>query len=410
MTAPSAEDPTRVAMDRAPEPTEFFAPGAQPLASGPLPPPPSIFSRLIYAALVVIPAILIVLVLLVQEGLLPTQARAGKTPWDLGILIASALVVVGIASLVARQAPEALRRSRSVAALDAGIAKWELRVVGASLAFAAALLVLSFLAWSGVLRALGPVTLGPMGAPILATVAMFVTCAPVGYFSHMRARQIKEFEDRFPDFLRDLNESYGAGLTMAQAIRVASRGDYGKLNPELRRMANQVSWGTPFPEALRMFGERVGTPIVTRAVALIIKATRAGGNAKDVLSAASRDAREIMVLQSERRTSMTLYVIVIYVAFGVFLGVVAALQGLLVPALLASTHGAAGSTGSIAGLATNTSLGVIDFRFIYFSVGLVQAVGSGIVAGVMAEGSYSAGLKHAAVMIVLSLVVLGVLL
>jgi flagellar protein FlaJ len=195
---------------------------------------------------------------------------------------------------------------------------------------------------------------------------------------------------------------------MAQAIRVAGRGDYGRLNPEIRRMANQVSWGTGFPEAMRMFSERVGTPIITRAVALIIKATRAGGNAKDVLSAAARDAREIKALQQERRLSMTLYVIVVYVAFGVFLGVVAALQGLLVPALLRSTTGVGG--GQIGSVVIAQGLTIADFRLIYFGVGIVQAVGSGIVAGVMSEGSYGAGLKHATILVAIAVLVLGVLL
>ena len=266
-----------------------------------------------------------------------------------------------------------------------------------------ALVVLGFLTWAGE----GPLRLGATGPVVLTTGALLVACAPVGFFTYARERQIDQLEERFPDFLRDLNESYGAGLTMAQAIRVASRGDYGKLNPEIRRMANQVSWGTPFPEALKMFGERVGTPIITRAVALIIKTSRAGGNAKDVLQAASRDAREIKALQQERKLSMTLYVIVIYVAFAVFLGVVAALQGLLVPALIKSTTGAAGGT-TIAGIAAG-NVTFDDFRLIYFGVGLVQAMGSGIVAGVMSEGSYAQGLKHSAILVAMSLLVLGFL-
>jgi flagellar protein FlaJ len=138
------------------------------------------------------------------------------------------------------------------------------------------------------------------------------------------------------------------------------------------------------------------------------KATAAGGNVKDVLAAAARDAREIAAMEADRRGGMALYVIVIYVAFGVFLGVVAALQGLLVPSLLLSTSGVAG--GSLAGMQVGGRLAIDDFRFIYFGVGLVQAIGSGIMAGVMSEGSLGAGLKHSAILVALTILSLGILL
>lgn len=368
---------------------------------------PSTISRIIYIALALLPLVLTLLVILARAGVIATGEHQREAPWDLGVMVISAGVVIAVSVLVARQAPDLVRRSRNKAALDHERAKWELRLLVASLPPAIALLTLAVMAWQGIVTGIGGWRFDAMTPPLLASIAVFVTCAPVGYFSYAREKHVNQLEERFPDFLRDLNESYGAGLTMAQAIRVSARGDYGMLNPEIRRMANQVSWGTPFNDALRMFAERVETPIVTRAVALINKATRAGGNAKDVLAAAARDAREIKALQQERKLSMTLYVIVIYVSFSVFLGVVAALQGLLVPALLTSTQAAGGSVG---GLSVATNVSFMDFRLIYFGVGLVQALGSGIVAGVMAEGSLASGLKHGMIMLAMSVLVLGVLL
>lgn len=402
-----AMEPQRVDVRPHADEDEFLAPLAKPVDAPEPGDKPSILSRIIYGALVVVPLFLGAMVLLARAGVITTGPRQTEAPWDLGIMVLAGLVVLGTAIVVGRRAPDLLRRSRNEAAMDHERAAWELRGLVASLPVAGGLLALAFLGWQGIVDGVGAWRFDAMTPPLLAALAVLAACTPMGWFSYVRERHVRQLEERFPDFLRDLNESYGAGLTMAQAIRVAARGDYGRLNPEIKRMANQVSWGTPFHDALTMFADRVETPIVTRAVALINKATRAGGNTKDVLAAAARDAREIKSLQNERKLSMTLYVIVIYVAFGVFLGVVAALQGLLVPALLQTTQGT-GASG-IAGLAVAGNVTHMDFRLIYFGVGMVQAIGSGIVAGVMAEGGYAAGLKHATVLVVLTVVALGLL-
>lgn len=364
---------------------------------------PSVLSRLIYIGLIVIPALLVALVVLSRAGVIATSAQASRTPWGLAIVILCGAVVCVVAGLIARRVPSLRERARSEVATDHLLAKAELFALTASLLPATVLLALAIVASTGELA------WGSFAPSLLAAFALLAVSGPIAYFAWVREKRIREIEERFPDFLRDLNESHGAGLTMAQAIRVASRGDYGRLNPEIQRMAHQVSWGVPFADALKMFAERVGTPIVMRAVALINKATRAGGNAKDVLAAAARDAREVKGIQQERRLGMTLYVIVIYVAFGVFLAVVAALQGLLVPALLSSTSAVAGQP-TLAGMTLGGGPNLADFRLIYFGIGLVQAIGSGLVAGVMAEGGYAAGMKHVAILTAISILTLGILL
>lgn len=368
---------------------------------------PTAVSRIIYLCLTMVPIALAGIVILVRTGVIGRPGAAGRTPWDLSIICVSIVTVLVMAAVAAKRSPESLRRARGVGS-DRRYAAWEFGAVCVTAPLAVGLAFLSFASWAS----WAPLPFGlaeePMTPPVLAALAMLVSTGPVAYFSLVRARHDRAVEERFPDLLRDLNESYAAGMTMAQAIRVASRGDYGRLNPEIRTMAHQLSWGSTFPDALRLFSERVGTPLVTRAVSLIIKATEAGGNVKDVLAAAARDSREIKSLEADRRLSMALYVIVIYVAFGVFLGVTAALQGLLIPSVLGTAGQASG--GAVAGLSVQSGLTIVDFQFIFFGVGIIQALGSGIVAGVMSEGNMAAGLKHSAIMVAITALVLGVLL
>lgn len=385
------------------------APGflREPPERGAAPTPPSGVSKLLYLLLGLVPLVLGAIVILVRTGIIGNPDRSGRTPWDLSIVLLGTAAALLMAALVARRAPYLHERSRGPG-FDHQIARVELVSLLVTIPVALLLSGAALLAWAGMMRSVPWAGSDPMAPPILAALAVLAATGPYAYFSYARGRQVLAMEARFPDLLRDLNESYAAGMTMAQAIRVASRGDYGKLNGEIRRMANQVSWGASFTDAMQHFADRVGTPLVGRAVALIIKATRAGGNVKDVLAAAARDAREIKAIEADRRLNMTLYVIVIYVAFAVFLGVTAALQGLLIPSVLHATLGVAGAP--VSGLSFGQNLGLVDFQFIYFGVGIVQALGSGLVAGVMGEGNLEAGLRHSAILVAVTILVLGVLL
>lgn len=239
-------------------------------------------------------------------------------------------------------------------------------------------------------------------------LGLLVAIGPYGFYVANEGHRVRLLEERFPDFLRDVASSHKGGLTLAQSVAVASRGEYGPLSPEVRRMADQLSWNVPFNEALERFGGRVQTPLVQRAVSLILEANRSGGATTDVLLAAARDAREIKFLEQERRINMSLYTVVIYVTFFVFLGVTAVLYSQFVPQLVASSRAAEEAAlrlgqGSIAGINSNT-LDLKDFQLFYFMAALMQGLGDGIVAGMMGSGKAVLGLRHSFVMVLLSYV------
>src|SRR5207253_3019611 len=83
-------------------------------------------------------------------------------------------------------------------------------------------------------------------------------------FLAKRQREIKQVERRLPDFLRDVAEAGRFGMTLADAIVVSSSGRYGKLTPEIKKMAAQITWGVHATEALRLLATRVKTPMVER--------------------------------------------------------------------------------------------------------------------------------------------------
>lgn len=223
---------------------------------------------------------------------------------------------------------------------------------------------------------------------------------PYGFYVAHRRKLVRQMEERFPDFLRDLGASRRAGLTLENAVRVAAKGEYGALTPEIQKMADQLSWNIPFDEVLRRFGERVRTPLIERAVSLVVESGKTGGQVTDVLLAAATDAREIKGLELERRNAMTLYTIVIYVTFLVFLLIVAILYATFVPQIVNATA-ATQDLGSTGALSFGT-LPLESFRIFYFLAAVMQGLGNGFVAGLLESGRPSMGLRHAFVMVAVS--------
>ncbi len=225
---------------------------------------------------------------------------------------------------------------------------------------------------------------------------------PYGFFLAKKQREIKLIERRLPDFLRDVAEAGRFGMTLAEAIVVSSGGRYGKLTPEIKKMAAQISWGVPATEALRLFSERVKTPMVQRVIAIIVKSSDAGGDVADVLTMVSHDTKENQLTEDERRIAMSTYIAVIYISFMVFLVTIWILNVTFLPKMLEAST-ALGQTGTAVAspLATDLAGVVRSIRLAFFIAIIVHGLGDGILAGVLDTGSIPNGLRHSFVMLLI---------
>lgn len=238
--------------------------------------------------------------------------------------------------------------------------------------------------------------------PDAFAIGLMLGLGPYGYYVWSRERRIQRLEERLPDLLRDIAATHTGGLTIAAAIRIASMGDYGPLGPEVRAMADQLTWDVPLNDVLTQFADRVATPLAGRSVGLIIEASRSGGNTSDVLMAAARDARDIKALESQRRSTMGLYTVVVYLTFLVFLGVIALLYATLVPQLLEAGGAVADQPGaSSAGLSIELPTSH-EYRVYYFLTAVVQALGNGALVGLLQAGRARLGLRHAFNMVLIT--------
>jgi len=232
-------------------------------------------------------------------------------------------------------------------------------------------------------------------------LALLIVLIPYAIFYELWARKVIGIESLIPDFLERMAGINQVGLTIAQAIAIMVNTNLGLLSYEIRRIKQDMDWGANFTEALMRFEERVRTPSIARTVTLITKASEMSGSIGEVLSIASSDSKMTEVLRRERSTEMFIYTAIIYLSFFVFLAVVAVLTTQFLPVLAKVSLGKLANAGAFSAIST---IPIQTFGRLLYHTCLMQAIFSGMIAGQMGEGSVAAGVKHACVLLFVSII------
>jgi flagellar protein FlaJ len=261
-------------------------------------------------------------------------------------------------------------------------------VVCAVMVFVAALLVLPF----------DVVALYSNELFLAAVLIVVVPSAVLDYLNH---RWVAAIEKQMPLLVKGVSESQVTGLTIVKALeKVVEDKMVGKpLSDEVRKLTVQMSWGTSFEGALTKFKERIGSPVVSRFCALVLEASRSGGQIKKVFTGTSGFMEEMKEMDEDTDAQMRPYIVVIYVAFLVFLFTAI----ILVQSFFAPLEGYPQvlSQFSIAG--------VSEFKDFFYKNMVVSAVTGGLMAGKIGERRVVGGLKHAIALLAVGYVVFLVL-
>lgn len=271
-----------------------------------------------------------------------------------------------------------------------------------------------------ILISLGIITsdIGVIGNAVILSI--FITVVPQLLLRYEKYRSIKEIEEKFPLFLRDVIESLQSGMPFHQTILVNSNVDYGKLSKEVKKMANQISWGMPFDKAIDQFAERMSSSKRLGIMLKTIKETYvSGGDVTSTLESVADNSTIIEEAEKERKSLLNQYVVLMYAICFMFVGIVAAINRLMVPIFQTSTI--MGSEQELISSPCSSCMGasckICDifsiiasvFRIplssiaayytpLFFIMSMVEAVCCGLVAGQISENSVVAGIKHSVIM------------
>lgn len=258
------------------------------------------------------------------------------------------------------------------------------------------------LLWTLSMVALVMIIIGALVQPdnfgIWVVGSFFTISIPFAFYIYLEHARLASIEDHFPDFLRDIAEFKRSGVTLSKAIQNASFNDYGQLSPEVKKIAQELSWGVSFENAMERLSNRVESPMIDRSISIITASQAAGGGVTDILETVSADLRKLKELEAERKSKLSVYTMTIYAIYLLLLFIIIVLTESLVPAVPKMQ-----AAGEFLGGGTMGALTEFEFRQLLFHVTIVEAFFAGIIAGTMGEGKVSAGIKHAIVLVLVSL-------
>ncbi len=226
--------------------------------------------------------------------------------------------------------------------------------------------------------------------PVALAVALFISAAPAAII-HIRLTKTRtSMEQGVSNFLRDLTEVRKTGLSPEKCIESLSKREYGVFGKELRKISSEISWGIPAKKVMMDFLHRTRSWMVQIVMFLLVETIDVGGGTVAMIESLARFNNLTQEVEKEKKMSVRPYVMMPYLASILLVATTIMMMGL--------TTGVA-VPGMDAAPKDNTLMQVVFMSSVIFNSYLI-----GIVAGKISEESVGAGFKHAAILVLISIV------
>jgi len=233
-----------------------------------------------------------------------------------------------------------------------------------------------------------------------AFLAILIFIGPIGIYNSIEVKKKKEIQDILPDFLVEIGNSLSTGMTVFEAIKVAEKGHYGKLTPEIQKMKAQLSWKIAIKDVFYDFATRMKSAIIQRIVISIEKGLMMGGNTPKIFKAAASEVDQVNQIENQRKADMSIYAIVILMCFFIFLVIILILNNTVFASFFKL------QSKQVANLQGVIQLNVVDpvmLKYALYSFVFVQSIGAGVLAGFMMDGKISSGIRYSLILGIISL-------
>ncbi len=234
-------------------------------------------------------------------------------------------------------------------------------------------------------------------------LAIIIIFTPFTAFYEAKRKWIRRHLKLIPIFLNRVASANESGVPIYKAIAMIAKTDTSPLKEEIQKIKADLDWGMSLSDALVRFANRLRIFELSRTVTLLNESLKSTGKVTEVLMISAKDASNAELLRRERLSSMFMYVIIIYISFFIFIGIV-----YIISSTFLSTLAESAQVSSETSFLT-IRLNVDFYKNIFMHATIFQGFFAGIVAGVMGEGSMSSGIKHSLIMLTVAYVLFNIL-
>lgn len=226
-------------------------------------------------------------------------------------------------------------------------------------------------------------------------VSLSIIILPSMIFNFVRRKYLNKILEIYPTFLRALAEATRSGLSLVSAFKTLSSSDFSYLTPFIKKLYYWLSWGIPFEKAFKKFTSKLREiKDVVRINYVLLESYRAGGDIPKILETLASDLEEIQELEKEKAARINQQIIILYMIFIIFAGILIIILKSLAPALIREVS----ATGFV-------QLGNIDLGYLktISSLSLFsQAISISLIIGFGVAPEKGAIFKHLPILFILA--------
>lgn len=218
--------------------------------------------------------------------------------------------------------------------------------------------------------------------------------------------RIKEIEIIFPDVISLMASNLRSGITTDRAFFLSARPEFDPLGKEILKAGKEIATGKDIIEALKNMSKRIDSEKISKIITLIISGLKAGGNISDLLEETSKNMKEKEIIEKKAATTISMYVIFIFIAAGIGAPILFGLSSVLVEIVINLASKTPDLTVTQMNLPLTFSKIPVSVDFIiYFSIAfiIVTDLISCLVIGLVNKGQAKTGLKLFIPLLALSL-------
>ena len=248
----------------------------------------------------------------------------------------------------------------------------------------------------------------PASGPLRTTTALFtvpflVAAVPFAYFHQQRRERSRTLRGELPVALEVISDADSNEVPLGESFSLVARRMSGPLKQELQRIDRDLRWTDDIRGALGRFADRTTVPAVNRIIHLLQESIRATNDLAPVLDVVADDLSARNDVRERQRRNMRPYVLVVFVGVVVYLGIVVMFDSHFLPV---AAEVASSSARSLSG--TPLTLGdvpVETYHRLFIHSALIQALGNGLLLGVLIDNRVRSGVGYAAVLVAVQLLV-----